>query len=34
LVMDKAAFNRIVLNHLDAISTLDIRTVFEYPDVF
>jgi hypothetical protein len=23
-----------VLNHLDAASTLDIRTVFEYPDVF
>jgi hypothetical protein len=34
LVTDKAASNRIVLNHLDAISTLDIRTVFEYPDVF
>jgi hypothetical protein len=34
LVTDKAAFNRIVLNHLDAISTLDIRTVFEYPYVF
>jgi hypothetical protein len=34
LVMDKAASNRIVLNHLDAISTLDIRTVSEYPDVF
>jgi hypothetical protein len=34
LVMDKAAFNRIVLNHLDAISTLDIRIVSEYPDVF
>jgi hypothetical protein len=34
LVTDKAASNRIVLNHLDAISTLDIRIVFEYPDVF
>jgi hypothetical protein len=34
LVMDKAASNRIVLNHLDAISTLDIMTVSEYLDVF
>jgi hypothetical protein len=34
LVTDKAAFNRIMLNHLDVVSTLDIRTVFEYPDVF
>jgi hypothetical protein len=34
LVTDKATSNRIVLNHLDAISTLDIRTVSEYPDVF
>jgi hypothetical protein len=34
LVTDKAAFNRIVLNHLDAVSTLDIRTVSEFPDVF
>jgi hypothetical protein len=34
LVMDKAASNRIVLNHLDAVSTLDIRTVSEFPDVF
>jgi hypothetical protein len=34
LVTDKAAPNRIVLNHLDAISTLDIRIVSEYPDVF
>jgi hypothetical protein len=34
LVTDKAASNRIVLNHLDAASTLDIRTVSEYPDVF
>jgi hypothetical protein len=34
LVMDKAASNRIVLNHLDNASTLDIRTVSEFPDVF
>jgi hypothetical protein len=34
LVTDKAASNRIVLNHLNAASTLDIRTVSEYPDVF
>jgi hypothetical protein len=34
LVTDKAASNKIMLNHLDAASTLDIRTVFEYPDVF
>jgi hypothetical protein len=34
LVTDKAASNRIVLNHLDAASTLDIRTVSEFPDVF
>jgi hypothetical protein len=34
LAMDKAASNRIVLNHLDAISTLDIRTISEYQDVF
>jgi hypothetical protein len=34
LVTDKAASNRIVLNHLDAVSTLDIRTVSEVPDVF
>ena len=34
LVMDKAASNRIVLIHLDAVSTLDIRTVSEFPDVF
>jgi hypothetical protein len=34
LVPDKAASNRIVLNHLDAASTLDIRTVSEYIDVF
>jgi hypothetical protein len=34
LVTDKAACNRIVLNHLDAVSTLDIRTISEYPYVF
>jgi hypothetical protein len=34
LVMDKAASNRILLNHLDAASTLDIRTVSEFLDVF
>jgi hypothetical protein len=34
LVMDKAASNRIVLNHLDVISTLDIWSISEYPDVF
>jgi hypothetical protein len=33
LVIDKAASNRIVLNHLDAASTLDIRTVSEFLDV-
>jgi hypothetical protein len=34
LVTDKAASNKIVLNHLDAASTLDIKTVSEFPDVF
>jgi hypothetical protein len=34
LVTDKAASNRIVLNHLDVASTLDIRTVSEYLNVF
>jgi hypothetical protein len=34
LVTDKAASNRIVLNHLDGASTLDIRTISEYPNVF
>jgi hypothetical protein len=34
LVMDKAASTRIVLNHLDAASTMDIRTVSEFLDVF
>jgi hypothetical protein len=34
LVTDKAAFNRVVLNRLDAASTMDVRTVSEFPDVF
>jgi hypothetical protein len=34
LGMDKAASNRIMLNQLDAASTLNIMTVSEYPDVF
>jgi hypothetical protein len=34
LVTDNAASNRIVLNHLDAASTLNIRIVSEFPDVF
>jgi hypothetical protein len=34
LFTDKATSNRIVLNHLDATSTLDIRTVSEFLDVF
>jgi hypothetical protein len=34
LVTDKAASNQIVLNHLDAASTLDIRTVSKFLDVF
>jgi hypothetical protein len=34
LVTDKEASNWIVLNHLDAASTLDIRIVFEFLDVF
>jgi hypothetical protein len=34
LVMDKAGSNQIVLNHLDAASTLDIRTVSKFLDVF
>jgi hypothetical protein len=33
LVMDKAVSNRIVLNHLDAASTLGTRTVSEFSDV-
>jgi hypothetical protein len=34
LVTDKAAPNQIVLNNLDATSTLDIRTVSKFLDVF
>jgi hypothetical protein len=34
LVTDKVASNRIVLNHLDAASTLNIRIVSKYPNVF
>jgi hypothetical protein len=34
LVTDKAASNRIVLNHLDTVSTLDIRAISEFLDVF
>jgi hypothetical protein len=32
LVTDIAAFNRIALNHLDVVSTLDIRIVSEYSE--
>jgi hypothetical protein len=34
LVTDKAASNRVVLNQLDAASTMDVRTVLEFLDVF
>jgi hypothetical protein len=34
LVTDKAASNRIVLSQLDATSTVDIRTISEFLDVF
>jgi hypothetical protein len=34
LVKDKAAFNQVVLNQLDAASIMDVRTVSEFPDVF
>jgi hypothetical protein len=34
LVIDKATSNRIVLNQLDATSTMDVRTVSEFPNVF
>jgi hypothetical protein len=34
LVTDKAAFNRVVLNQLDAASTMDVRTVSKFLDVF
>jgi hypothetical protein len=33
-VTDKVASNRIVLNHLDGVSTLDIMTVSKFLDVF
>jgi hypothetical protein len=34
LVTDKAASNRVVLNQLDAASTMDVRTISEFLDVF
>jgi hypothetical protein len=34
LVTDKAAFNRVVLNQLDTASTMEVRTVSEFLDVF
>jgi hypothetical protein len=34
LVTDKAASNRVVWNQLDAAPTMDVRTVFEFLDVF
>jgi hypothetical protein len=34
LVTDKPTSNRIMLNHLYTASTLDIRTVSKYPDIF
>jgi hypothetical protein len=34
LVTDKEASNIIMLNHLDATSTLDIRTISKFSDVF
>jgi hypothetical protein len=34
LVTDKATFNQVVLNQLDAASTMDVRTVSEFPNVF
>jgi hypothetical protein len=34
LVTDKATSNRVVLNQLDAASTMDVRTVSEFLDVF
>jgi hypothetical protein len=34
LVTDKAASDRVVLNQLDAASTMDVRTVYEFLDVF
>jgi hypothetical protein len=34
LVTDKATSNRVVLNQLDAASTMDVRTVSEFLDIF
>jgi hypothetical protein len=34
LVVDKAAFNRVVLNQLDAASTMEVTIVSEFLDVF
>jgi hypothetical protein len=34
LVTNKAAFNRVVLNQLEAASTMDVRTISEFLDVF
>jgi hypothetical protein len=34
LVTNKATSNRIVLNHLDVASTMDVRIVSEFPDIF
>jgi hypothetical protein len=34
LITDKAASNRVVLNPLDAVSTMDVRTVSKFLDVF
>jgi hypothetical protein len=34
LVTNKAASNRVVLNQLDAASTMDVRSVSEFLDVF
>jgi hypothetical protein len=34
LVTDKATSNQIVLNHIDVVLTLDVRTVFEFLDIF
>jgi hypothetical protein len=34
LVTNEASTNRILLNHLDAATTLDIMTIFEFLNVF
>jgi hypothetical protein len=34
LVTDKATSNQVVLNQLDAASTMDVRTISEFLDVF